>query len=47
MNGKIIPMDNNEMLLFIEILQKEYNEKGNLKECELNQVLNEVLQHEK
>ena len=46
MNGKLIKMNNNEMLLFIDILQNEYNEKGNLKECELNEVLNEVLQHE-
>lgn len=46
MNGKLIEMNNNEMLLFIDILQNEYNEKGNLKECELNEVLNEVLQHE-
>ena len=46
MNGKLIQMNNNEMLLFIDILQNEYKEKDNLKECELNKVLNEVLQHE-
>ena len=46
MTNKLIQMNNNEMLLFIDILQNEYNEKGNLKECELNEVLNEVLQHE-
>lgn len=46
MANKLIQMNNNEMLLFIDILQTEYNEKGNLKECELNEVLNEVLQHE-
>ena len=43
---KLIKMNNNEMLLFIDILQNEYNEKCNLKECELNEVLNEVLNNE-
>lgn len=39
MSSKLIQMDNNEMLLFIGILQNEYDENGTLKETDLNKVL--------
>lgn len=48
MPGKLIKMDNNEMLLFCELMQNEYNEKENEpdKQINIDNVLNKVFNHE-
>mgnify|MGYP003318031108 CR=1 FL=1 len=48
MPGKLIKMDNNEMLLFIDLMQKEYNEKENEpdKRINIDNVLNKVFNDE-
>lgn len=48
-NNKIIPMNNKEMLLFCELMQKEYNKKENKTDgshININNVLNKVFTDE-
>ena len=47
-NNKIIPCNNDEMLLFCDLLQKEYNKKGNKtdKQINIDNVLNKVFTDE-
>ena len=48
MPSKLIQMDNSEMLLFIDMMQKEYNEKGikTDKQINIDNVLYKVFNHE-
>lgn len=48
MANKLIQMDNNEMLLFCELMQNEYKEKENKpdKQINIDNVLNKVFNHE-
>ena len=45
MPSKLIQMDNNEMLLFIELLSNEYETRENEK-INIDNVLNKVFDHE-
>ena len=46
MPSKLIPMDNNEMLLFIELLSNEYENKDENEPIYIDNVLNKVFNHE-
>ena len=47
MPSKLIPMDNNQMLLFIELLSNEYETRENENEpIYIDNVLNKVFNHE-